>query len=137
VSCGCPTRTLPRSSPAGSASLGSHCGWQARSGEDGDDMGETLMDQACAWLTANDIEPTGVPIYEVPTITDGTIRVRVYRRGEGGGIVIDGDHVAVDELVKPLKAQPPAALQPWLKGIMPGRRLATAKPCLDVEFRYG
>jgi hypothetical protein len=73
-----------------------------------------VMAAAMAWLRANGIEPTDVPIREVPTIADGQITCRVMVRGRLGGRQLVNGEVATKTVTVPLKVKPPAVLLSWL-----------------------
>lgn len=72
------------------------------------------MDAIVAWLKANGIEPTDVPIDEVPRIIAGAISCRVFLRNEEGRkYLVDGE-VATAQTSVPLRQAPPESLSEWL-----------------------
>lgn len=83
-----------------------------------------------AWLRANGIEPTDVPLGAVPHIADGMIVCVVCLRNEHGHHYITGTGAMASTTVTvPLKVKPPAALADWLAGRVPGDRIDwSAKP---------
>jgi len=75
----------------------------------------------CDWLTANGIEPHTVPVdgdlLIVDTEQGRAIRVEVFVRTEGGGIVFDerGEREAREIREVPLTVEPPDWWQPYEK----------------------
>lgn len=81
-----------------------------------------IMPQICAWLDANDIPHGDVPVEEIPTITDGKITVRVFKRTITGNLQAGADGKPASEVVTvPLLVEPPDVLKPWLEGQVPVR----------------
>lgn len=80
------------------------------------DLAIKHMDTIMEWLRANDIEPTDVPVWHVPKISDGQITCRVYLRRDGRKYLVDGEP-AMDTVVVPLKEAPPEVLSQWLASV--------------------
>lgn len=76
-----------------------------------------IMDDITAWLRANDIEPTRVPIHEVPWVRNGKVTTRVFLHRNGRPYLIPNtDRIAEETITVPLKVEPPAVLAAWLAG---------------------
>jgi hypothetical protein len=79
-------------------------------------MNSKLLDEICAWLRANDIDPDVVPESAVPTITGDQIVCDVYLVNIHGRKYLDEltNEPAMGIVAVPLKQPPPAVLGPWL-----------------------
>lgn len=75
-----------------------------------------IMDDICAWLTANGITPGGVPISEVPTIAAGQITIAVMLRRDGRVYIDADERIATATVTVPMVVEPPAVLEPWIAG---------------------
>jgi hypothetical protein len=74
-----------------------------------------ILDDICAWLRANDVEPGIVPVWAVPRVDADRLTCTVYAlRGGKKYLLEDGETVALDFLDVPLKQEPPARLADWL-----------------------
>lgn len=78
-------------------------------------------DAVCAWLNANGINPSDVPVDADMTISEGTagrfLCCEVFERSPDGLITLDecGERVAVTTVAVPLKVEPPTWWKPYEK----------------------
>jgi hypothetical protein len=72
-----------------------------------------------AWLRANGIDPSDVPVDAVATIENGRITCPVYVRRDGSRYLDDNRHVAMGSVDVPLREQPTGIVADWLAGKVP------------------
>lgn len=79
-------------------------------------LARKVMDDICAWLRANGIEPRTVPEAAVPTIADGLITCDVFLINANGNKYLDevSGRAAMGTITVPLVVEPPVVLAEWL-----------------------
>jgi hypothetical protein len=74
-----------------------------------------IMDDICAWLRANHVEPSIVPTWAVPKLEGGRLTCTVFALRDGKKYLLeDRETIALDFLDVPLTQEPPAVLAEWL-----------------------